>query len=310
MNSATHRTAKAIARGKTMKRRLSFTLLAAACASLPLALATAGQAQAQSVMRPANSVVLSIGRGQLVSVPGAMADVFVANESVADVQIKSQRQLYVFGKTAGETTVYASNSGGQVIWSANIRVGSNIESVDQMMSLAMPDAKVAVTSVGSNTYLLTGTVASPEDAAEAQRLVEAFVGGASGASKINVISRLKTATPLQVNLQVRFAEVSRSLVREISSNLSARDNQGGMLFGVTRGNGGGTFSNTPGTISGVNTTGLPVLDASNTFGLPPAPSACRSIRSAANMSLAVRCSPRPATMSGKPHSAWLAACSA
>ena len=100
MDLATHRTAKAIARGKIMKRRLSFTLLAAACASLPLALATAGQAQAQSVMRPANSVVLSIGRGQLVSVPGAMADVFVANEAVADVQIKSQRQLYVFGKAA------------------------------------------------------------------------------------------------------------------------------------------------------------------------------------------------------------------
>ena len=85
---------------------------------------------------------------------------------------------------------------------------------------------------------------------------------------VNVISRLKTATPLQVNLQVRFAEVSRSLVREISSNLSARDNQGGMLFGVARGNGGGTFTNTPGTVSGVNTAGLPVLDASGALGLP------------------------------------------
>ena len=272
MDLASNRTAKAIARGNTMKRRISFTLLAAACASLPLALAGAGEAHAQSVMRPANSVVLSIGRGQLVSVPGAMADVFVANDAVADVQIKSQRQLYVFGKTAGETTVYASNSGGQVIWSANIRVGSNIESVDQMLSLAMPDAKIAVTSVGTNTYLLTGTVASPEDAAEAQRLVQAFVGGGaaggSGAAAINVISRLKTATPLQVNLQVRFAEVSRSLVREISSNLTSQDNRGGFMFGVSRGNGGGVFSNTPGTIGGVNTTGLPVLDASGALGLP------------------------------------------
>ena len=88
MDLASNRTAKAIARGNTMKRRISFTLLAAACASLPLALAGAGEAHAQSVMRPANSVVLSIGRGQLVSVPGAMADVFVANDAVADVQIR------------------------------------------------------------------------------------------------------------------------------------------------------------------------------------------------------------------------------
>jgi pilus assembly protein CpaC len=107
------------------------------------------------------------------------------------------RQLYVFGKAGGETTVYASNAAGDVIWSANVRVGSNIDSVDQMLRLAMPDAKIAVSTMGTNTFLLTGTVAAPEDAAEAQRLVQAFVG-----KEANVISRLKMATPLQVNLQV------------------------------------------------------------------------------------------------------------
>ena len=264
---AANHAAIAIARGNSMKRRITLSLLAAACAGGPLALAS--PAQAQSVSRPANDIVLSIGRGQLISVPGTMSDVFVANEQVADVQIKSQRQLYIFGKAGGETTVYASNAAGQTIWSANVRVGSNIESIDQMLKLAMPEAKVAVSTIGANTFLLTGTVSSPDDAAEAQRLVEAFVGKTNGASGTNnVISRLRMATPLQVNLQVRFAEVSRSLVREISSNLSSRDNQGGMLFGVSRGNGGGTFSNTPNTISGVNTTGLPVLDASTALGLP------------------------------------------
>ena len=266
-------TAKAITRGIAMKRRLSsLTLLAAACAGAPLALATAGTAQAQSVARPANDIVLSIGRGQLVSVPGTMADVFVANEMVADVQIKSQRQLYVFGKAGGETTVYASNAAGQTVWSANIRVGSNIESIDQMLNLAMPDAKVSVSTVGTNTYLLTGTVASPEDAAEAQRLVEAFVGGkgggAAGGGTANVISRLRTATPLQVNLQVRFAEVSRSLVREINSNLLTRDNSGGFLFGVSRGRNFASIANAPGTTSGIPTAGLPLLDASAKLGLP------------------------------------------
>ena len=266
-----HSTLKAITRGIAMNRRLSLTLLAAACAGAPLALATAGIAHAQSVARPANDIVLSIGRGQLVSIPGTMADVFVANETVADVQVKSQRQLYVFGKAGGETTVYASNAAGQTVWSANIRVGSNIESIDQMLNLAMPDAKVSVSTIGSNTYLLTGTVASPEDAAEAQRLVEAFVGGKSGAGGTgapNVISRLRMATPLQVNLQVRFAEVSRSLVREINSNLLTRDNSGGFLFGVSRGRNFADISNAPGTISGIPTAGLPVIDASAKLGLP------------------------------------------
>jgi pilus assembly protein CpaC len=230
---------------------------------MPLAIAAPGQAQAQSVQRPASSIVLSIGRGQLVSVPGAMKDVFVANEAIADVQIKSQRQLYIFGKGAGETTIYASNAAGQVIWSANVRVGSNIESVDQMLGLAMPDAKISVTSVGTNTYLLTGTVASPEDAAEAQRLVQAFVNnGATGAaSGNNIISRLRTATPLQVNLQVRFAEVSRSLVRTIGTNIASRSTGSGIQFGFNRGN-------SPGTITPNVYPNFPAVDASANYGLP------------------------------------------
>ena len=222
-------------------KRLAISLLTAACAVSPLALLPSSAANAQSVSRPANDLVLSIGRGQLVTVPGAMADVFVANEQVADVQVKSPRQLYVFGKAGGETTVYASNAAGDVIWSANVRVGSNIDSVDQMLHLAMPDAKIAVSTMGTNTVLLTGTVAAPEDAAEAQRLVQAFVG-----KDANVITRLKMATPLQVNLHVRFAEVSRTLVRDIGTNLTTVDGTGGFKFGLGQGRSvGSTYTTDP-----------------------------------------------------------------
>jgi len=219
----------AVTKGSQMKR-LASTLLTAVATVLPLALVVSTPAQAQSVSRPANDILLSIGRGQLVTVAGTMADVFVANEAIADVQVKSGRQLYVFGKAGGETTVYASNSSGDVIWSATIRVGSNIESVDQMLKMAMPDAKVAVSTMGTNTFLLTGTVASPEDASEAKRLVEAFVG-----KEANVITRLKMATPLQVNLQVRFAEVSRSLVKQLGVNLTSIDGTNGFKFGLNQG---------------------------------------------------------------------------
>ncbi|HQV03416.1 MULTISPECIES: type II and III secretion system protein family protein [unclassified Novosphingobium] len=210
--------------------RLAITLLSAACAVVPFTLVSADKAEAQMVSRPANDVVISIGRGQLVTVGGVMADVFVADEKVADVQVKSRNQLYVFGKGGGETTVYASDAAGNVIWSANVRVGSNIDSVDQMLRVAMPDAKITVSTIGTNTFLLTGTVGAPEDAAEAQRLVSAFVG-----KEANVITRLKMATPLQVNLHVKFAEVSRTLVRDIGTNLTSIDGSSGFQFGISQG---------------------------------------------------------------------------
>ena len=238
-----------------MKRRLTAKLLLASLAIAPLAGVPMTTATAQSVASPTDDIVISIGRGELITIPGSMADVFIANDAIADIQVKSQRQLYVFGKNGGETTIYASNAAGDVIWSANIRVGSNIDSIDQMLALAMPAAKVGVATMGSNTVLLTGTVAAPEDAAEAERLVQAFLGDGA-----NVISRLKMATPLQVNLQVRFAEVSRSLVRAIGGNLATRDTTGGFQFGVQR---GGAAS-----IGDLDTSNLPVLDASSQFGLP------------------------------------------
>ncbi|MHA7819226.1 MAG: type II and III secretion system protein family protein [Erythrobacter sp.] len=219
--------------------------LLASIVALPMVAAPTGTATAQQVVSPSQEIVISIGRGELVTVPGAMTDVFVANETVADVQIKSQRQLYVFGRAGGETTIYASNARGDVIFSANIRVGSNIGSVDQMLALAMPEANVSVATMGTNTVLLTGTVGAPEDAAEAERLVQAFLGDGA-----NVISRLKTATPLQVNVKVTFAEVSRSLVRAIGGNLTTIDGTSGSTFlgGV------GTGRNLPGE-SGFNTGG-------------------------------------------------------
>ncbi|MEN7536496.1 type II and III secretion system protein family protein [Aurantiacibacter sp. DGU5] len=213
-----------------MHSRLTKIALSAACALAPLAAVPAGPAQAQGTIAPAQDIVLSIGRGELVNVPGSMTDVFVSNDTVADVQVKSQRQLFVMGKSGGETTIYASNATGDIIWSANIRVGSNIDSIDQMLALAMPEAKVNIATMGSNTVLLTGTVGAPEDAAEAERLVAAFVG-----EDTNVISRLRMATPLQVNLRVRFAEVSRSLVRALGAKLTTIDSTGGFQFGLARG---------------------------------------------------------------------------
>jgi len=225
-----------------MTSRLFKTAMSAAVALAPLALVPAAPAQAQSV-RPAQDLVLSIGRGELVTVPGNMADIFISNEQVADVQVKSQRQLYIFGLSGGETTIYASNAAGDIIWSANVRVGSNLDSVDQMLGLAMPEARISVATMGSNTVLLTGTVAAPEDAAEAERLVQAFVGDDS-----NVISRLRMATPLQVNLRVRFAEVSRSLVRNLGSNLTTVDTTNdGFQFGIGQGSDGRVTINEDGT---------------------------------------------------------------
>lgn len=231
------------------------TIIAAVLA-LGVATTAPGRLSAAPVTaQPAETVTLSVGRGQMVRLSSPMSDLFVADDKVADVQVRSTNQLYVFGKAAGETTVYATNKAGQVVYSANVRVGANLGSVATMLKLAMPEAAITATPM-NGLVLLTGTVAAPGDVEEAQQLVQAFVG-----KDTQVISRIKTATPLQVNLQVKIAEVSRSLIKEIGTNLLTRDTTGGFQFGISRGRAFGSIAN-------ADISALPKLDASSVFGLP------------------------------------------
>src|SRR3546814_5166488 len=112
-----------------------------------------------------------------------------------------------------------------ILDSGTIRVGNNLSSVDQMLNLAMPEADIQVSTM-NGLVLLTGTVKAPEDAAEAERLVQAFVG-----KDTQVVSRLRTATPLQVNLQVKISEVSRNLLHKIGTKFTSIDRRGGKETG-------------------------------------------------------------------------------
>jgi pilus assembly protein CpaC len=209
--------------------------------------------------RPSQTMDLSINEGKLVRLPAPMSDLFIANDSIADVQVRSPTQLYVFGKTRGNTTVYATDKSGRVIYASNVNVAYNLGSVDSMLNLAMPEAAITATPVG-NMVLLTGTVPSPEDANEAARLVTAFVGDG-----VQVVNRLKSAVPLQVNLRVRIAEVSRSVVKQIGVNLLSRDSTSGFQFGVAQGSAGTFGSPAVGDTAAINK-GFNALAGATTLG--------------------------------------------
>jgi pilus assembly protein CpaC len=220
----------------TKRTKISRGLVSTALAALIAAgLASTGSAPAAAQAtsaKPAEDVAISVGAGRMVRLDGNMSDLFIANPAVADVQVRSANQLYIFGKTPGETTVYATNNAGRVVYSATVRVGNNIDSISEMLGLAMPQSQIQVTPM-NGVVLLTGTVADPADVEDATRLVQGFVGEGT-----QVITRLKTATPLQVMLQVKIAEVSRSVARDIGVNLATQDRSSGFLFGIGRGNPG------------------------------------------------------------------------
>ena len=255
-------------RKKMILARLALASLATLAAGQPAIAAKPARVGAlpAGTQRPSTEVLLSIGQGQLVTLPQGVANVWTSNEKVADVYVSNPRQIHLFGKEFGEATVFATTASGQVVYATNVRVSQNITSLDKMMRLAFPNADVQVTTAGQ-LAVITGTIGSPEDSAAAERLVLTALnpgvnlGDPNAQLKMGVINRLKMATPLQVNLQVRIAEVSRDLVKEIGVNLLTRDQTGGFMFGVAQGRNFGSITN-------FDASAFPKLDASQLFGLP------------------------------------------
>lgn len=203
---------------------------ASACAvALMATTAISPLAPASAATARDGALILSVGESRAINLSTKISDVVVANPNVVDVHVRSQNQIFIMAKNSGESSVFVTASNGKVIYSSTVRVGNNLTSVDQMLKLAMPEADIMVSNMNGMT-LLTGTIKAPEDAAEAERLVQAFVG-----KEVTVVSRLRTATPLQVNLQVRISEVSRNLLHKIGTNFATADLTSGFKFGIGNG---------------------------------------------------------------------------
>jgi pilus assembly protein CpaC len=218
---------------RPLRSRTLAVLMSTALATAPL-LPDAGVAQTASAGADAGIAVMSVGSSRVLNVSGPISDVIIANPNVLDVHVRSTNQLYLIAKAPGESNVTVTRKDGSILYSTRVRVGNNLTSIDQMVRMALPDANIQSSTL-NGMVMLTGTIAAPEDAAEAERLVQALVG-----KDVTVVGRLKTATPLQVNLQVRIAEVNKSMLKSIGFNILTSFNNlnSNFIFGLGQGSPG------------------------------------------------------------------------
>jgi pilus assembly protein CpaC len=254
-----------------MSRARLGTALAALAIAVPAALAPVAPVAAQSASsyKPTRSLSLSLGEGQMINLSKSVANVWTSNPDVADVYVNSPRQINIFGKKMGDATIIATAKDGSLVYGANVHVSQNLSSVNEMLRAAMPDSNITVTTIGQ-VAVINGTVASPDDAAQAETLVSSVLNpGIKPGDPLNIVplNRLRTATPLQVTLKVRIAEVNRDLLKQIGVNLFSSDATSGFKFGINQGGGtvppaGGPFS-----VANILGSGTSLGAAGKLFGL-------------------------------------------
>jgi pilus assembly protein CpaC len=229
----------------TSRARLGTAVAALAIGLAAVAAPTAATAQprayTEGTYRPTAQVALSTGEGTMINLPRRVANVWVSNPKVADVLVNSPTQLNLFGKDFGETTLIATAADGSVVYGAQVHVSQNLPTINEVMRAAMPDSDIRIMTVGQ-TAILMGTVASPDDSNFAENLANRELNpgvdmtGKGALCKVCVINRLKVATPLQVMLKVRIAEMNRSALKTVGINLLGRDSKpGGTFFGIGQG---------------------------------------------------------------------------
>lgn len=213
---------------KNLKRLLSEVCIAALLLGAPLARAVevpatapphAGDPAVNDASNAARQVLtLEAGTGKVMILGGDASNIFVADPKVAEVRPASATTLFVFGLAAGHTTVAAMSSTGKVVAQYDLTVQPSsfaAESAQSMIARLLPDSHVTV-HPQSRGLLLTGIVSSPQDAAQAVAIAKDYAGDTP-----IVDNQLSIMAPIQVTLNVRIAEMSRTVIRNLGVNWQA-----------------------------------------------------------------------------------------
>ncbi|OUS14333.1 hypothetical protein A9Q97_04095 [Rhodospirillales bacterium 47_12_T64] len=169
----------------------------------------------QTIEADSDVMEIEMGEGKLIKLPKAASNIFIANPEIADVNVKSTKLFYVFGRKAGTTSLYAIDNNDKVLASIPIKVLHNIESLKEALNTAIPDHKIILHSI-NNGILLTGEVNTPTDVDSARRLALRFIDP----TVEQIISQMTIKASDQIHLRVRIAEVRNDVLEQFGFDWS------------------------------------------------------------------------------------------
>ncbi|MCI2397965.1 type II and III secretion system protein family protein [Aliiroseovarius subalbicans] len=194
--------------------------LAVGFATLP-----AGTAQAETlrVMRGAASSALAVPMNRAVVVESDVpfAELSIANPGIADISTLSDRTIYVLGKAPGRTTLTLLGADGRLITNVEVQVAPDIAEFKERLRQILPGEPIEVRTANDG-LVLSGIVSSIAKLDRALDLAERY-------APERVSNLMSVGGTQQVMLKVRFAEMSRSVRKALSSSLAI---QGGTGLGV------------------------------------------------------------------------------
>jgi pilus assembly protein CpaC len=192
-------------------------------------LAAPNRAAAPGVEVGQGPLTLDAGKGTMLRLPEDATSVFVADPSIADVQVPSPKTVFVLGKKTGTTTLYVLGPGNKTLLQRTVVVARDMLSLRGMLASRFPNLNVQATT-GQGSLLISGQVPTAQDVDTIVQAVTPFL-----ADKEVLINRLTVDRPLQVQLRVRITEVDRNVTQQLGINWQALGQSGNWLGGIFSG---------------------------------------------------------------------------
>ena len=230
--------------------RVTATLVAAVALTIGFAAHAAGP---DPVPPPAaaagtqQSIIVEAGTGRVITLPVAVANVFVSDPKVVEVRPASPTSLFVFGVAVGRTTVATLDAEGNPVRQFEVTVRPSLASSSeaaQAIARALPQSNIKVESQ-PRRMVISGRAASPIDALSAASAASAF-----GAEGQTVENQLRVSSEIQVGLRVRIAEISRNVTRALGINWQALGSIGRLGLNFVTNNGIAAASGAASVLSG------------------------------------------------------------
>ena len=143
-----------------------------------------------------------------------------------DILLLSPSEVYVLGKAIGSTNVVLLDQAGGCT-AFDVVVGMDTAALQTVIGQLLPDEKGIRVSAAYDSIVLTGTVNDSGSVIRVMDLANAFVrGNTHGASVAGanprIVNMMATASPQQVMLEVKVAEVSKSLIDKLGVQFNAQ----------------------------------------------------------------------------------------
>ena len=159
------------------------------------------------VLAEPTPITIQVDQGQVLRLDASATSVFVAQPEIADIQLKSPRLLYVYGKKNGQTSLFVMGSEQRIILARKIVVSRDIDGLDRALEQANLPLPPTVSSYEGG-LTLEGLVPDATTALDIETIAKSYAG-----EEGSVVNQLDLSSSQQVHLRVKVAEVSRSATK-------------------------------------------------------------------------------------------------